>query len=421
MTLIFPFNSRFTTSTYDEAIIYPWFDGVAYNLSSSQAIDVSGTLASNYVKRTKRTVKRIYKDIINLDPSMTVHRIIFRLTSCGLITELRSNEKRPLYKLPVTGVGLRLYRFALTANFNTGSASATIKDVVTGSTVTTATMIDPELIANELVSGDTGYVLMQDGVPVWIQAVVEVNMPWYGPRGNCGCCGSCCHNGWMNILSMYSSLTADISPYSDTNTMNLITGSSDTCIQESFIAPTIPVFDPFTASTSSPYYLGNSHPSCPFNTTGWFHAALAITGNNTNGEKYRCQMGVYTTCDESNNITYSMYAFLLYGLAGLRCGLAVPGTPTGCLPNPITLGYTGIGTPTVYTKSSGTNLTSTIAGGVFPYSNQAYLCGGAAGDSYYSTGISYLLQTNDPVNFPTSLTLTPDFNPAGISADISLT
>jgi hypothetical protein len=69
------------------------------------------------------------------------------------------------------GGGGSLFRFELTADYNTGTTvAATIKSMA-GSTVGTGvSLTDPELIFFGLVSGSKGYCILQDGVYYPIQA-----------------------------------------------------------------------------------------------------------------------------------------------------------------------------------------------------------------------------------------------------------
>jgi len=110
----------------------------------------------------------------------TSHRYA-RVTSAGAYT-LESAFSGPAeivyapsstgeYRCVVNLAGERphLVRFSLLADFDTGTASATIKDM-TGTTIETASVLDPEGIFSDLVASDTGLAIEQSGLYYAIQA-----------------------------------------------------------------------------------------------------------------------------------------------------------------------------------------------------------------------------------------------------------
>lgn len=70
---------------------------------------------------------------------------------------------------PRGGGNSKLFRFALLADLNTGTALATIKNMA-GTTLYTRDVLDPEGIFDELLIGDTGLAIGQGGKYYVIQA-----------------------------------------------------------------------------------------------------------------------------------------------------------------------------------------------------------------------------------------------------------
>jgi hypothetical protein len=85
-----------------------------------------------------------------------------------LINMIGSSDS-PYGKHTPRGSSIRLVRFSLLADFVTGTASATIKNM-TGTTIETANVLDPEGIFSELVASDTGLAIKQGGQYYAIQA-----------------------------------------------------------------------------------------------------------------------------------------------------------------------------------------------------------------------------------------------------------
>lgn len=119
-------NGRFQNSLFNYEHYYPYYETGVFQTSDANTATIAGQLATNLIARQLRHVNIVYKDVVLINPSMTIQKITYKMTPQGLVTHIESTIPRKLNTPPMlnhVGRGLEFVPPMLTATVASVSAS----------------------------------------------------------------------------------------------------------------------------------------------------------------------------------------------------------------------------------------------------------------------------------------------------------